>query len=304
MAIVRVEQLYPFPSEALAEALAPLPAGARGRLGPGGAGEHGRVALRLRAQLTRRACRRSPLGYVAPARGGEPRDRAPRRAHELEQRAHRRGDRSRSRSAPPVGEPSMSMSSTSRARRVDHRGRDRRVAEEAGDAVAADEPVVVLETDKVTVDVPAPAAGVLAEDRSSEGDDGEGRRGDRARSTERRRRAAGAAPATRLATGRGRPRRREPAPAPAAARSRRRARRAVAAARRPIAQERGIAAGGDAGAPAHGGRILKEDVLRHARAARPEAAPRGRAGSGSAPAPVARAPGPAPDGDREERSCR
>ena len=32
-----------------------------------------------------------------------------------------------------------------------------------GDAVAVDEPVVELETDKVTIEVPAPAAGVLAE---------------------------------------------------------------------------------------------------------------------------------------------
>jgi 2-oxoglutarate dehydrogenase E2 component (dihydrolipoamide succinyltransferase) len=30
-----------------------------------------------------------------------------------------------------------------------------------GDTVAADEPLVELETDKVTVEVPAPAAGVL-----------------------------------------------------------------------------------------------------------------------------------------------
>src|SRR4051812_39437590 len=33
----------------------------------------------------------------------------------------------------------------------------------AGDSVAADEPVVELETDKVTIEVPAPAAGVLSE---------------------------------------------------------------------------------------------------------------------------------------------
>jgi 2-oxoglutarate dehydrogenase E2 component (dihydrolipoamide succinyltransferase) len=32
----------------------------------------------------------------------------------------------------------------------------------AGDAVKADEPLVELETDKVTVEVPAPASGVLA----------------------------------------------------------------------------------------------------------------------------------------------
>lgn len=39
-----------------------------------------------------------------------------------------------------------------------------------GDAVQADEPVVELETDKVTVDVPAPVAGKLAEILAKEGD--------------------------------------------------------------------------------------------------------------------------------------
>ena len=34
---------------------------------------------------------------------------------------------------------------------------------QAGDAVAADEPLVELETEKVTVEVPAPASGVLSE---------------------------------------------------------------------------------------------------------------------------------------------
>ena len=40
----------------------------------------------------------------------------------------------------------------------------------AGDAVAADEPLVELETDKVTVEVPAPASGVLAEIAVKSGD--------------------------------------------------------------------------------------------------------------------------------------
>ena len=40
----------------------------------------------------------------------------------------------------------------------------------AGDAVAADEPIVELETDKVTIEVPAPAAGVLAEIAVKEGE--------------------------------------------------------------------------------------------------------------------------------------
>ena len=40
----------------------------------------------------------------------------------------------------------------------------------AGDAVAADEPIVELETDKVTIEVPAPAAGVLSEIVAKDGE--------------------------------------------------------------------------------------------------------------------------------------
>src|SRR3954469_25980701 len=39
-----------------------------------------------------------------------------------------------------------------------------------GEAVRADEPLVVLETDKVTVDVPAPAAGALLSILRKEGE--------------------------------------------------------------------------------------------------------------------------------------
>src|SRR2546421_2296525 len=38
-----------------------------------------------------------------------------------------------------------------------------------GEAIARDEPVVELETDKVTLEVPAPAAGTLGEIRAGEG---------------------------------------------------------------------------------------------------------------------------------------
>src|SRR5580765_3036997 len=38
-----------------------------------------------------------------------------------------------------------------------------------GDAVAVDEPLVELETDKVTVEVPAPSAGVLADMKVPQG---------------------------------------------------------------------------------------------------------------------------------------
>src|SRR5271165_2129526 len=40
----------------------------------------------------------------------------------------------------------------------------------AGDAVAVDEPLLELETDKVTIEVPAPSAGVLGEIAAKDGD--------------------------------------------------------------------------------------------------------------------------------------
>src|SRR5580700_4962109 len=40
----------------------------------------------------------------------------------------------------------------------------------AGDAVAVDEPLVELETDKVTIEVPSPAAGVLSEIAAKDGE--------------------------------------------------------------------------------------------------------------------------------------
>src|ERR1700684_3561102 len=42
----------------------------------------------------------------------------------------------------------------------------------AGDAVAVDEPLVELETDKVTIEVPAPAAGVLTDVAVKDGETG------------------------------------------------------------------------------------------------------------------------------------
>src|SRR3979490_2030276 len=39
-----------------------------------------------------------------------------------------------------------------------------------GEAVAVDEPLVELETDKVTIEVPSPAAGVLADIAAKDGD--------------------------------------------------------------------------------------------------------------------------------------
>src|SRR6476661_5758004 len=60
-----------------------------------------------------------------------------------------------------------------------------------GEAVAADEPIASLETDKVSVEVPSPVAGVLIEQLAQEGDNvavGAVRRRDRTRRRSRTRR--------------------------------------------------------------------------------------------------------------------
>jgi 2-oxoglutarate dehydrogenase E2 component (dihydrolipoamide succinyltransferase) len=171
----------------------------------------------------------------------------------------------------------------------------------AGDAVKADEPLVELETDKVTLEVNAPAAGVLAEITAKDGetvtpgallgqisDGGAG---------------AGAAPAKTAA--------KAAAPAPASAPTQApAASRAAAAApnggsqREPasgtqmppapsaakIAAERGIDTGAVAGSGKRG-QVLKGDVLAFTPPSTP--APAG-------PAQV-RAPSPPDDASREER---
>ena len=156
-----------------------------------------------------------------------------------------------------------------------------------GDAVSADEPLVVLETDKVTIDVPAPAAGALSSISFKEGDkvrvgevlgliDAAGA-GDSAAKP-----AAAAAPAPAVQ-----------APAPAAeeapagasvdARMTPTARKVAEENRVDLTQVKGSGAGG---------RITKEDVLGQLN--RP-AAP------ALAPAAPAMPSGPRPNAAREER---
>ena len=130
-----------------------------------------------------------------------------------------------------------------------------------GDAVKADEPLVVLETDKVTVDVPAPAAGALEQHL---------RRGGR-------RRCASARCSASIDARRRRPpprsrSRRSPPPAAAprpplrrratdARIDARRARRSPRTTGVDVTQVKGSGAGG---------RITKEDVLGHGRTTRPQ----------------------------------
>ena len=84
-----------------------------------------------------------------------------------------------------------------------------------GDEVAADEPLVEVESEKATLEVPSPGRRRAAQDPAQGGRDRRGRRGDRRDRSDRRRRADGrrrlGAPAAR------RPRRRAATPATAAA---------------------------------------------------------------------------------------
>jgi 2-oxoglutarate dehydrogenase E2 component (dihydrolipoamide succinyltransferase) len=149
-----------------------------------------------------------------------------------------------------------------------------------GDAVAADEPLVELETDKVTIEVPAPAAGVLSEIAAKDGQTvavgallgsiSEG--------------AGKAAPKAAVRPAAPAPRKSEPAPAPKAA-------EALAPSVRKLAVESGIDVAHVSGS-GKDGRITKGDML---------------AAMGSfAPAPMAapaqaRAPSVPADAAREER---
>ena len=143
-----------------------------------------------------------------------------------------------------------------------------------GEAVRADEPVVTLETDKVAVDVPAPAAGALAQIAHPEGD------------TVRIGEALGAIEPGKAAA----------APPPEAPRPPPEHVHVTPVARR-VAEERGVDASKLRGTGA-AGRVVKEDVLgagAPAEAREPQAPPAPRPQAPPAPS------GPRPRAELEER---
>lgn len=153
-----------------------------------------------------------------------------------------------------------------------------------GDAVAADEMLCELETDKVTVEVPAPAAGVLSEIIAAEGST-VGVNALLAILTS----GAGAAPAPKAA-----------APAAAAAAAAEAPAKAVEDA--PSAKKAMAEAGltpDQVQGTGRDGRIMKEDVQRAVAA--PAAAPAVAPAVAPAPVSVPRGPVPADDAAREER---
>ncbi len=176
-----------------------------------------------------------------------------------------------------------------------------------GEAVALDEPLVELETDKVTVEVNATAAGVLVEIVAAEGDDVEV---DQLLGSIEEGATATAAPATPA------PAKEKPAPAPAAAPAPAPAPAAAPAAApalspavRKLVEENNLNPNAIIGT-GKDGRLTKGDVLEAinsgtaAKAAAPAAAPAPAAAAPAAAAPAV-APGaqfpPRPTGPREER---
>jgi 2-oxoglutarate dehydrogenase E2 component (dihydrolipoamide succinyltransferase) len=168
-----------------------------------------------------------------------------------------------------------------------------------GEAVAAGDTLVELETDKITVEVPALAAGVLAKRERNEGDVvkvdellGELTEGATATSAAAPQAAApAAAPAPAPAPSA------PPAAAPAAPAAESPVRASPAAQRVAAEQNVNLAAVAGTG---RGGVVSKPDVIQHvagAAAPAPVAAP---APAPAAPAPQ-RAPAPAPTGERETR---
>jgi 2-oxoglutarate dehydrogenase E2 component (dihydrolipoamide succinyltransferase) len=164
----------------------------------------------------------------------------------------------------------------------------------AGDVVAVDEPLVELETDKVTIEVPAPAAGVLTDVAVKDGDTvavgallgaiKEGAAG--AAAAKPAAKAAEAPPLAAPAPAAAKP---APSPAPAAA-------GALAPSVRKLASETGIDA---AGVPGTGkdGRVTKGDML----AAIERAAAQPTPVASPAAAVQVRAPSAPDDAAREER---
>ena len=164
----------------------------------------------------------------------------------------------------------------------------------AGDSVRMDEPLVELETDKVTLEVNAQAAGVISEIKAPQGSTvavgavlGLIQEG-----------AAGAAPSAAVPAATPVP---TPAPAPAAAPNAS-AEPAVMPAARKQAEDRGVNIASLFGfGSGKGGRVTKEDVINAAE--KPAAAPATSAPA-QAPSPAARAPqpsGPRSNAAREER---
>ena len=183
VAIVRIEQLYPFPAARRRRDPRELSEGAGSDLGAGRAGEHGRVGVRAAgarradrwpaaAALHRPAAERGSVGRVGvPARCQS--EGASSSRHLPCERTRRR--RKRDALARPLQKEFDPRGHQHRRPRSSANRSSKRVSrrwlKKPGDAVAAGEPLVELETEKINLEVGAEQAGVLAEIKRQEGED-------------------------------------------------------------------------------------------------------------------------------------
>ena len=137
--MVRVEQLYPFPADVIKEVLERYPKRARGVLGAGRAGEHGRVGIRApRARVADRrplaAALHRPLAQFEPVgRIVELARREPARHRRSGIRSEGGSPRARSRAIEAsVEKRYVDQHCRSGTRRIRRRSARREVAEEAG----------------------------------------------------------------------------------------------------------------------------------------------------------------------------
>jgi 2-oxoglutarate dehydrogenase E2 component (dihydrolipoamide succinyltransferase) len=179
-----------------------------------------------------------------------------------------------------------------------------------GDAVKVDEPLVELETDKVTVEVPAPAAGVLADIKVAQGTT-VGIGSVLGSISEGAAAAAASSPPAAAPPKAPEPQPPKPAPAPAQAAPSGNGGMPPSPAAWRIMEEKGLSAA-DVEGSGRRGQVLKEDAMvAAARAAAPAAGtPRGGEAPAAASRPMAtapvpvtqmRAPSPPNDAAREER---
>ena len=156
----------------------------------------------------------------------------------------------------------------------------------AGDAVKRDENLVDVETDKIVLELPAPASGIVTEIRKSDGATVGAQEVIAVIDTD----AKGAAPGEAAAAA--------PAAAPAAASAPavtaapQAAAGALPAARKLMAEQN--LTPGDVAGTGRGGRVTKGDVLAAVGAKRDDGKPVSAAASAAAATPAARAPTPAP----------
>ena len=164
VAILRLEQLYPFPEKTLAANWRPIATpnwcGARRSRRTWAPGTSS-IGGSRRCLPDRRSAKRPR--YVGRDGGRQP-------GHRFRSRACGANRRRWSRAG--AGETGVTMATEIKVPTLGESVTSATVArwmKHEGDAVAADEPLVELETDKVTVEVSAPAAGVLTSISAPEG---------------------------------------------------------------------------------------------------------------------------------------